>query len=597
MATSAATAFEPAYIDQLIQVDLLRRRLRLAQIQGAFLPNSRFLSHVVYRGPLQVNLTLLEFLQVRMFRMKSNFCFLLLVILAVSCQSGSSSKTKQQVRLNIQSEPQSLDPRKARDLSAVTMMHMLFEGLTRVGKDGTIEPAMAESIEVSQDGLQYIFHLREAFWTNKEPVTSYDFAESWRKILDPAFPSDLAYQLYVIKGAKEAKKGELGIDQVGIQTPDPRTLVVELNQSTPYFLELLSFSAFFPIPQQTALQNPHWAEDQETYVSNGPFSLLKWKHADKIQVSRNPQYWDAQDVRLKRIDLLMLQPETELRMFSEGSIDWAGSPLSNLPVDAFKQLKQSRALKAQPFSGTYFLRVNTLDASPLSDPTFRRALALAIDRKKIAEHILQGGQLPAQALVPPAMGLTTNGYFTDANDEEAKSLLTNFLNKKGWTIDELPRISLLFSSDERNRLVAQAVQSQIESVLGIHIETEALERKMYFERMGKKQYQLAFCSWVADFNDPINFLEVFKYKDGSTNNTGWENPKYIERLNASAVCQDPQERKGILQEAEQLLMDQMPLIPIYHTTLNFLQKDDLKDVCLSPIGQIDFRWSYVGDAE
>ncbi|MBF8264023.1 MAG: oppA-G [Parachlamydiales bacterium] len=518
---------------------------------------------------------------------------LLLLVLAISCRSTSSSKTSQVLRINIQCEPVSLDPRKARDLNAVTMMHMLFEGLARIGKDGRAQLAMAESVAVSEDGLRYSFRLREASWSNKEKITSADFAESWRKILDPAFPTDLAYQLYVIKGAKKAKTGEISPQEVEIQTPDSRTLIVELEQPTPYFLELLTFPSFFPVYQPLDAQNPHWAEDPATYVSNGPFKLTKWKHSDRVFVERNGSYWDAGSVSLKGIEMVMIQPETELRMFLDGDLDWAGSPLSNLPIDALNNLKRNETLRVQPLSGTYILRVNTADSSLLSQPLFRRALALALNRQKIAEHILQGGQIPAQALVPPMMGLAPSGYFADASFSEAQTLLSTVLKQNGQETSDIGPITLLYVAQERNHLIAQTVQKQIEAVLGMNIQLEAVERKMFFERLSKKKYQLAAGSWIADFGDPINFLEVFKYKDGSSNNTGWEMPKYIERLNSSAVCRDEEERKSILREAEQLLMDQMPVIPIFHFSLNYLQQEEVKDVCLSPIGQIDFRWSHI----
>ena len=523
--------------------------------------------------------------------MKSRLWILFLLIL-ISCQNSSHQGPRQSLRINIRDEPQSLDPRKARDLNAITLMHILFEGLTRIGKDGSVELALADKVEVSDDGLRYQFHLREANWTIGEPITSYDFAESWRRVLDPSFPTDLAYQLFVIKGAKLAKLGETSVHQIGIDTPDPQTLVVQLEQPIPYFLELLTFPSFFPVFHQIDEQNPNWAEDASSYVSNGPFVLRKWKHSDVIEVVRNPSYWDAENVQLKQIDLMMLNPETEFRMYSDGALDWAGAPLSSLPPDALAKLKQNQTLKSRPLMGTYFLRVNTTDHSFLSQPLFRRALALALDRQKITDHILQGGEIPAKSLVPPAMGLTTGGYFSDANPSEARNLLISCFEQSGQAPRPMPPITLLYVSGERSHLIAQAIQQQIETALNIPIQLEAVELKMFYERVSKRQYQLAQGSWIADFNDPINFLEVFKFKDGGTNNTGWEHPKYIERLNLSAVCRDPEERRVILRESERLLIEQMPLIPLFHFSLNYLQGDGIKDVCISPIGQIDFRWSY-----
>jgi oligopeptide transport system substrate-binding protein len=478
------------------------------------------------------------------------------------------------------------------------MIHMLFEGLTRVSKSGEIEMALARDVEVSDDGTQYLFHLRKSLWSNGEPVTSFDFAESWKTILDPHFPTDIAYQLYVIKNARKAKLGELGLEQVGIQTPDSLTLIVELEQPIPYFLELVSMTSFFPIPSKAALTDSNWAFQPETYVCNGPFTLKSWKHSDQIHVSKNSRYWESKRVLLSGIDLMMMPGDTEMRMFEEGKLDWAGSPLSTIPIDAVRSLRATDELHINPFSATYFFRVNTTEKikdkkNPLSSVLFRKALSFCMNRKNITDHILQGGQIKALSLVPPEMGLSEKGYFHDDHRERARSLLTDALLELDLTLTKLDPIKISYSSGERNASIAQAIQKQWEEGLGIRVELEAVEPKTFFQRISQKEFQLAAGSWTADFNDPINFLEVFKYKDSSTNNTHWENPKYVDLLNRSALCRDCDERKGLLREAEQILMEQMPIIPVFHFALNYLQCNGLEEVALSPLGQIDFRWAHL----
>lgn len=522
---------------------------------------------------------------------------ILFFLIFASCQRSVTSN-HQSLRINIGSDPQTLDPRKARDLTTVTIMHMLFEGLTRTSKNGELEMALARDVEVSDEGTQYLFHLRKSFWSNGEPVTSFDFAESWKSILNPQFPTDIAYQLYVIKNARKAKLGEMSLDQIGIQTPDAQTLIVELEQPIPYFLELISMTSFLPIPHKVAKVNPNWALKPETYVCNGPFVPKEWKHSDEMRVSKNNRYWQAKEVGLEEIKLLMIAGDTEMRMFEEGQLDWAGSPLSTIPTDAVKHLKASNKLNVNPFSATYFFRVNTKDRihdkkNPLSNPLFRKALAFSINRKGITDHILQGGQVAAISLVPPEMGLSENGYFHDDHIDRARSLLMDALLELDLTIEKLEPVKITYSSSERNAAIAQAIQKQWEDRLGIRVELDAIEPKIFYQRIAQKDFQLAAGSWTADFNDPINFLEVFKYKDASTNNTNWESAKYIELLNRSALCRDSKERKGLLREAEQILMDQMPIIPIFHFALNYLQCEGLRDVALSPLGQIDFRWAHI----
>ncbi|MBX7067008.1 MAG: peptide ABC transporter substrate-binding protein [Parachlamydiales bacterium] len=469
----------------------------------------------------------------------------------------------------------------------------------RTSKNGQPEMALAENIEVSSDGLQYRFHLRKSFWSNGDPVTSFDFAECWRTILDPQFPTDMAYQLYGIKNARKAKQGEISVAQVGILTPDAQTLVVELEHPIPYFLQLLTLPTFLPVSQKIAIKDPNWAFQTDTFICNGPFKLKEWAHGDHVIAIKNNRYWQVDEVQLSKLELVMMGNDTEIQMFEEGNLDWAGSPLSTIPVDSIRSLKSKNELCINPFSATYFFRVNTTDQiqgkkNPLSSASFRKALALAIDRPGITENVLQGGQIPAKGLVPPELGLSEKGYFKD-DAAQAQSLLMDALLTLDLTLDKLEPIRVSFASSERNTIIAQAIQKQWEKNLGIKVELEAVEPKTYFQRVSNKEFQLAAGSWTADFSDPINFLEVFKYKDKSTNNTNWESSKFVDLLNQSELCKDMKERTGILREAEQVLMDQMPIIPVFHFALNYLKRPDLEEVALSPLGKIDFRWAHFSE--
>lgn len=524
------------------------------------------------------------------------FSIVLMFIFSFVCTScGKNSPSSSQVmRINLPADPATLDPRKARDLNAVTLCRMLFEGLTRISKEGQPEFAIADAVEISDDGLEYVFQLRETFWSNGDRVTSYDFAQSWKSILDPEFPTDIAYQLYVIQNAKNVKLGEMTFESLGVKTPNPSTLIVQLEQPTPYFLEVCSMASFMPVPQRVAFKNPDWVFDAKSFVGNGPFVLKQWKHNDEILIGKNEKYWDASNVHLQEVSLVMVSNESEIQMFEEGKLDWAGSPLSTLPIDAIKHLKETNQLKISPFSGTQLLRVNTsekVQGNILSLSQFRKALAYAIDRKSITEHLLQGGQTPARSLVPPEMGLCKEGYFSDQNPELSLNLLHASLEKMGIEKESLAPIILSFVGSDRNSSLAQAIQKQWQTVLGIEVVLEAVEPKVFYQKIKERDFQISIGSWVADFNDPVNFLEVFKYKEGSTNNTCWENAKYIELLNRSAICRDQDERKELLRTAEEILMDQMPIIPLFHYAMNFLQREGLSDMALSPIGQIDLRWA------
>jgi oligopeptide transport system substrate-binding protein len=519
------------------------------------------------------------------------FIFLIAAIvtlLGIGCQSPSSSSANS-LKINIGGDPQSLDPRKARDLKSQTLSRMLFEGLVRIDQNEKAALALAQSVDISSDLKKYTFHLKSSLWSNGTQVTAFDFVYAWKKVLSPNFLSDLAFYLYVIKGAKEAKEGKLSLDEVGICALDEKTLVVELENPTPYFLSLLATPVFFPVNQAVDEKNSSWAQKVETYVCNGPFQLIDWRHQDHITVGKNGTYWDSASVKLNRIEFLMVQEETELKMFEKGELDWAGSPLGTLPVDALENLKQKYSLQKKEILGTYFIRANTLKA-PFEQPAMRQALSLAVNRRAIVDYILQGNQLPATGLVPLSLNLQKTPYFQDADVQRAKALFSLAQKKH-----PLPEITLLFSSSERSYLIAQALQQQWLEAFGIQIKLEAVEHKVYFDRLSKQDYQIALGSWTADFADPINFLEIFKYKNGGSNNTHWENPHFTQLLEKASQTTDSLKRLDLLAQSEKILIDEMPMIPIFYYTMLYVHKEALHGAILSSMGQIDFKWASMED--
>lgn len=501
-------------------------------------------------------------------------------------------REKQALRINLREEPQTLDPQRGRELSSLTLMRLLFEGLTRIGPDEKPELALADELEISEDGLTYTFGLRGVTWTNGDPLSAEDFVYAWKRVLNPSFPGDNAFQLYVIKNAKAVKEGVLPAEELGVRAIDRWSLEVKLERPTPYFLELLASPVFFPINQKVDRDNPNWAENASTYVSNGPFVLDKWKHNYQLNIKKNPNYWDKQAVHLSEIQFAMVQEETELKMFEKNELDWAGSPLSTLPVDALRDLKKQGLLYTQPFLGTYFMRTNT-ELLPFNDQNVRKAFALAINRRAIVEHITQGNQTPATGLVPVSLDLQEEPYFRDGNVQEARILFETALRDNGWTKETFPPVTLLYAMSQRNHLIAQAVQEQWERAFGIRIRLEGIETKVYFNRVSKQDFQIASGSWIADFGDPINFLEVFKFKKASTNNTSWGNKDFARLLDRSMETRDVKQRIRLLRKSEQLIMDAMPIIPIFHYTMLYVKNEKVKGVRLSSLGNIDFKTAYI----
>jgi oligopeptide transport system substrate-binding protein len=297
-------------------------------------------------------------------------------------------------------------------------------------------------------------------------------------------------------------------------------------------------------------------------------------------------------VQLPKIEIVMVGDDTELKMFEKEELDWAGSPFGILPVEAILSLKKEHLLQTKEMLGTYFIRVNT-DCHPFHDAKLRKAFALAINRQDIVDHVTQGNQIPASGLVPLSLGLQNTPYFQDNAVEEARRLFSDALVRLQLDLKTFPEIKLLYASNERNHLIAQAIEYQWYKAFGIHVKLESCERKVYFDRLSKQDYQLASSSWIADFNDPINFLDVFRYKKGSSNNTLWENAHYAELLQRSAAEANLQERMLLLQQSEKLLIDEMPILPIFYFTMLYVRQPHLKDVVLSSMGVLDFKWAEV----
>ncbi len=515
---------------------------------------------------------------------------LFLFLLLASCsQQQTSIVAKGGLRVNIGSEPITLDPRKARDLNSSGMCRVLFEGLTRVSREGRPESALAEKIEVSSDGKQYIFTIRESFWSNGDPITAHDFAYSWRKSLDPQFPSPRAEQLYIIKGARAAKEGKISVDEIAIHTPNDKTLIVELEHAAPYFLEILSTPISFAVPKKAEEAKKSWCSEAEGFICNGPFCLKQWKHQDLLRVEKNAAYWDEKNVKLPSIFFIMVSPEVELSMFESGDLDWAGSPFSTLPLDALKNLKQSPLFSTALYSGTIFLRVNTADENAkglLGCRSFRKALSSSIDRSFMISHLLPGGQLPTADLVPSALLSSQAGQ----RETSAATFFQEFLQETGMKKEEILPIKLSYISQEVNHLIAQALQREWKESLGLTVELQAVEPKIFYDAVARGNYQLAISSWFADFNDPINFLELFKYKDGKCNHTFWQNQEYIHLLDQSEDMTNKKMREQLLQEAQEVLMKEMPIIPIYQASLCYLKKNEIKGVYVSPLGYVEFKW-------
>jgi oligopeptide transport system substrate-binding protein len=517
------------------------------------------------------------------------FRFFLFLLVVSSCSHDSSLiVSKDRLRVNLGAEPMTLDPRKARNLNAVGLCRVFFEGLTRISREGKAELALAEKVEISSDGKRYVFTLKKAFWSNGDRITAHDFAYSWKQSLSPQFPAPCAENLYAIRGAKEAKEGKIPLEEIGIQVPQEQVLIVELEHAAPYFLEVLASPISFAVPKKAEELGKKWCSDSSEFICSGPFHLKEWKHQDSLLADKNFNYWDEKNVKLSSIFFVMVSPEVELSLFESGDLDWAGSPFSTLPMDALKNLKEKSLFSTAPYSGTVFLRINTSDRL-LGLSSLRKALSASINRAFIEKHLLAGGQIAAISFVPPSL----LPFQTMQREQTAKSLFEEALQEISLRKETLFPFRLFYVSSEINHLVAQTLQRQWKETLGLEVELQAVEAKIFYDSLAKGKYQMALSSWIADINDPINFLEVLKYKEGGANHTGWQNETYIHLLDQSDQVAEREGREKLLQQAQQLLLEEMPIIPIYQASICYLKKKGIEGVYVSPLGHIDFKWTEI----
>lgn len=514
---------------------------------------------------------------------------LLFFLLSLSACQNRTDPALRIAKVNLRIDPCTLDPSIARSVNDLTLAKMFFEGLTRVGANEEPELALAESVEVSSDLMTYTFRLRSSQWSNGDPVKASDFIYAWKRNLSPLSAS-YALQLYCIKNAKAIKEGIIDSEELGVSAIGEDTLIVELETPVPYFLKIVALPVYFPICEKVDRQHRKWTQEMEQFVCNGPFYPIRWAHSDSLSVRKNPMYWDAKQVKLDGLELIMVNEETELGLFEKGMLHWVGSPLSNLPVDALEMLKKKDLLQVKPVLGTAFIRTN-LQRKPFCHLLVRRAFALAIQRQEIVNHVLQGGQAPATGLVPTTFALQKQPYFSDAAIIEAQRSFEQALKELAVTKETFPKITLTYASSERNHQLAQTLQAQWLSGLGISVALERLELKVYFDRLVRGDFDLILGSWFADLDDPTDFLVLFSDKSHARNNTGWEDRDYTELLHSSFQCAEKQKRKQLLSLCEKMLMDAMPIIPLFHYTMLYAQDFHLKGVILSYLGSLDFKWA------
>jgi oligopeptide transport system substrate-binding protein len=491
------------------------------------------------------------------------------------------------------SEPQDIDPHLVTGIPEHHIMSTLFEGLvTPDPKTLAPVPGVAQSWQVSGDGLRYTFALRpDAKWSNGDSVTAADFVFAFNRILSPKLASPYAYMLFAIKGAEAFNKGTItDFTGVSVRASAPLVLDIELESPTPYFLSLLTHFAFYPVNAAAirAGGDPFDRANSWTrpgrFVGNGAFTLQVWESGKRIVVERSTNYWDRAAVALEGVAFYPTgDAMTEERMFRAGQLHVTGT----VPIDRIKHYReqQPELLRLDPYFGTYYYLFN-VSRKPLDDRRVRRALSLAINRDEIAQLVVKGGEEPAERFTPPGVAGYTTKERLRCDPEEARKLLADagFAGGAGF-----PTLKLLYNTSDAHERIALAVQQMWKLNLGINIELENMEWKVYLEATQSRNYDIARAGWIGDYLDPNSFLDLWM-TGGGNNRTGWSDAAYDALIRQAARTVEPLERLRVLASAEDLLLEQSPIVPIYSYRSKALVQPSVKGWSANPLDQHPFKY-------
>ncbi|WP_432204382.1 peptide ABC transporter substrate-binding protein [Cetobacterium somerae] len=534
-----------------------------------------------------------------------------LVLLLAACGGKTEEKKegapavetkKNSISYNLGTDPRTIDPQLNTAVDGSIVASNIFEGLYKEDENGKLVPAAAEDVQVSPDGKVYTFKLKEnGKWSDGKPVKAQDFVYSWKRGLTPDTAMEYAYMLFYIKNGEKFYNGEVSEDQVGVKALDDKTLEVTLENATPYFLSLTSLPSYYPLREDVVKENSSWAIDPKTYIGNGAFKMKAWNPKENMVLVPNENYWGRSDVKLDELRFdIITDDKTYLNAFKAGEVDIIDSP----PSSEIPSLLASGEGKIHPYLGTYFYVVNVSgnNNNPevvkfLGNPKVRKALALSLNKKQIVDQVTKAGQLPARSFVPEGIVATDGKDFTkDSNylpPEGNVELAQKLMAEAGYSTPEsIPKVTFTFNTGDGHAMVAQAVQDMWKKNLGVDVDLKNEEWAVFQNTRSSKNYDIARHGWIADYNDPMNFLDLW-VSNGGNNDAGYSNPEYDNLIKEAQKETDPEKRTALLHKAEDILMNDMPIIPLYYYTSIVVANPKVKGWVKSPLGGYDFKKAYV----
>ena len=534
-------------------------------------------------------------------RISITFILIIIMSFITACSSSKTASSNDGISIFINTgpEPNTIDPSINVTSDAVFYLIHTFEGLVEKDFNGKLSPAVAESWEISEDGLTYTFKLRtNAKWTDGKPVTANDFVYSWQRVVDPATGSQYGYQHEPVKNAKAITAGDMPKESLGVKAIDDYTLEVTLEAPTAYFLELLSFPTFYPLRKDIIDKyGDKWTLKADTYIGNGAFKLVERNRDESLVMVKNTNYWNIENIVPDKLTFVLMENETgSVAGVKSGNLHFARS----FPRQDIKALQEDGLIVIKPRISSYYYCLN-LTNDILKDVRVRRALSLAIDRNYIVEQVTMGGEKPAGALVPYGISdyegdfrenageyidVSKEGYAK--NVEEAKRLMAEagYPNGEGFPVME-------FKADPGIHVkIFEAVQQMWKENLGIDVTLTQEEWAVFLQTRYDRNITMARGGWNGDFDDPVNFMTLC-VSYSPNNYSVYSNKAYDDMINEVMLSGDQKFRMETMHKAEEMLMKEEAIIPIYYYTEPLLVSPKLKDIYYDSLGLHRFHKCYL----
>ena len=536
--------------------------------------------------------------------MKKLIAIALVLIMAFSVFGCTTSTEDFEIAVNFASEPNTIDPALNSAVDGAVMINHIFEGLYKWVDYGsgnaTLALGQAKEVTPNADKTVYTVKLRDDIkWSDGKDVVAADFVYAWQRLVDPNTAADYCYMADIILNANEIMAGEMDKSELGVKAIDEKTLEITLHTACPYFEEIMAFPALMPIRSDIIEQyGDQWTFSPETYIGNGQYKMAEWSHNEFIKLVPSETYYDVDKLGPKVIKFALMDDTNAIyAAYRSGSLNF----IQEVPVDEIPGLLSSGELKVHPYLGTYYCCFNTSKA-PFDDVRVREAFSLVIDRNYIVENVTKTGQKPATAFVPSGISdapgakddfRAVGGDYMDVsaekyqeNCERARQLLAEagYPNGEGF-----PIVEYLYNTSDNHRLIGEALQNMWQTELGVTVNLVNQEWNTFLDTRKNGDYSIARNGWIADYNDPMSFLDMW-LTGGGNNDAQYSNPDYDALIMQAKSTSDLAERMSLMHQAEDILMGQDVVhAAIYFYTDKYMSQG-IKGMYFTPLGYYFFGY-------